>query len=170
MRRAAVLLGLLALLLCSCGYRLQGRSDGLPGGVRSLHVELFRNATYEPFVENAVTNEMVQRFARHASLEIVERSARAEAVLGGRIIEYSNRSLSYDRDDNIAEYRSQMTVEAVLCRTDNGAVLWKGRVAWQEDYTASSDKAVQDDREQAAIQVVSRRLADELFSRLLDNF
>ncbi len=170
MSRIVVLVALLALLLSACGYRLQGRSDALPGDVRSLYVELFRNDSYEPFLENAVTNEVVGRFARHGRLEIVERPARAEGILGGRIVKYSNRALSYDRDDKIAEYRSQMTVTAMLRRVDNGEVLWKGSVVWQEDYAVSSDKFVQDEREQAAIQEISQRLADELFSHLIDNF
>ncbi|APG26806.1 hypothetical protein A7E78_02405 [Syntrophotalea acetylenivorans] len=170
MSRFIVSLILAVLLLSACGYRLQGRSDSLPGDVRSLHVELFRNDTYEPLIENSVTNEVVERFARHDRLELVEEPSRAEGILGGRIVKYSNRAISYDRDDDIAEKRSQMTVEAVLRRVGNGEVLWKGTVVWQEDYSVNIDKVVQDDREQAAIQVISQRLADELFSHMIDKF
>lgn len=170
MSRTIVLLVLFTLMLSACGYRLQGRSDNLPGNVRNLHVELFRNDSYEPFLENTVTNEMVGRFARHGRIEIVEQLSLAGGVLGGRIVQYSNSALSYDRNDDIAEYRSNMTVEAVLRRVENGEVLWKGTVAWQEDYAVSSDKVLQDDREQAAIQEISQRLADELFSHMIDNF
>ena len=170
MSRFTVMVALLALLLSGCGYRLQGRSDALPGDVRSLYVELFRNDSYEPYLENSITNEVVGRFARHDRLEIVEQPAQAEGILGGRIVGYSNSALSYDSDDNIAEYRSKMTVEGVLRRVDNGEVLWKGTVAWQEDYPVSSDKALQDDREQLAILEISQRLADELFSHMIDNF
>jgi outer membrane lipopolysaccharide assembly protein LptE/RlpB len=170
MSRSVVWVALLALLLSACGYRLQGRADTLPGDVRSLYVELFRNNSYEPHLENSVTNEVVGRFARHGRLELVEKPAQAEGILGGRIIGYSNSALSYDQDDRIAEYRSKMTVVAVLRRVDNGEVLWKGSVNWQEEYPASGDKTLQEDREQAAIQEISRRLADELFSHMIDNF
>ncbi|OEU63213.1 MAG: hypothetical protein BA870_08905 [Desulfuromonadales bacterium C00003094] len=170
MNRSLVLVILLALVLSACGYRLQGRSDALPGDVRSLYVELFRNDSYEPYLENSVTNEVVGRFARHDRLELVEDASLAEGILGGRIVGYSNSALSYNQDDNIAEYRSKMTVKAVLRRVGNGEVLWKGSVVWQEDYPVSSDKTVQDDREQAAIQEISQRLADELFSHMIDNF
>lgn len=170
MSRSVILIALSVLLLSACGYRLQGRSDTLPGDVRSLYVELFRNDSYEPFLENAVTNSVVGRFARHDRLEIVEDTAQAEGILSGRIVGYSNSALSYDRDDKIAEYRSRMTVAAALRRVDNGQVLWKGTIEWHEDYAVSSDKVVQDDREQAAIQEVSQRLADELFSHMIDKF
>jgi len=170
MMRGAILLPLVILLLSGCGYRLQGRVDTLPGDVRYLYVELFSNKTYEPFLENSVTNEVVERFARHRQLEIVEEPVRAEAILGGRIVKYKNSALSYDRNDKTAEYRSRMTVRAELRRADNGEVLWKGTVSWREDYSTSRDKTVQEDREQAAIQVVSERVADEIFSRVIDNF
>ncbi len=170
MSRFIVSLILAILLLSACGYRLQGRSDNLPGDVRILYVELFRNDTYEPFIENTLTNEVVERFARHGRLQLVEQPARAEGILGGRIVKYSNRTISYDRDDDIAEKRSQMTVEAVLRRVGNGEVLWKGTVVWGEDYPVTSDKVLQDDREQAAIREVSQRLADELFSHMIDKF
>lgn len=170
MNRSLLLIVLLVLLLPACGYQLQGRSVGLPGDVRSLYVEMFRNDSYEPLLENMITNEVVGRFARHGKVEITENLSRAEGILGGRIVNYSNRALSYDSDDDIAEYRSQMTVEGVLRRVGNGEVLWKGSVVWQEDYSVSSDKVVQDDREQVAIQEISQRLADELFSHMIDNF
>ncbi|OEU73366.1 MAG: hypothetical protein BA874_08585 [Desulfuromonadales bacterium C00003068] len=170
MNRLLVLVILLALVLSACGYRLQGRSDALPGDVRSLYIELFSNDSYEPYLENSVTNEVVGRFARHDRLELVEDASQAEGILGGRIVGYSNSALSYDQDDRIAEYRSKMTVKAVLRRVDNGEVLWKGSVVWSEDYPVSSDKVVQDDREQAAIKEISQRLADEIFSHMIDNF
>lgn len=170
MSRLLVLSLLLCLVLPGCGYRLQGRSDALPGNVRSLYVELFRNDSYKPFLENELTNAVVERFARHDRLEIVEQPARSESILSGSIVGYSRSSLSYNRDDDIAEYRSNMRVKAVLRRAENGEVLWTGTVSWHEDFRASSDKTLQEDREQEAIQVVSQRLADELFSRLIDNF
>jgi len=170
MSRSVLLVALVALLLSACGYRLQGGADTLPGDVRSLYVELFSNDSYEPYLENFITNEVVGRFARHDRLEIVEQPFRAEGILGGRIIAYSNNALSYDSDDNIAEYRSKMTVEATLRRVDNGEVLWKGSVVWQEDYSANGDIVLQNDLEQAAIKEISQRLADELFSHMIDNF
>lgn len=170
MSRFLILITLLVLLLSACGYRLQGRADALPGDVHRVYVELFQNDSYEPFLENAVTNQVVGRFARHDRLEIVEQPARAEGVLGGRIVGYSNSAISYNQDDHITEYRSQMRVEAVLRRVGNGEVLWKGSVVWQEDYSVSSDKVLQDDREQAAILAISQRLADELFSHMIDQF
>lgn len=162
--------GLLLTLLAGCDYHLQGRNAELPGGVKTLYVELLANATYKPFLENEVTNAVVERFSRNPRVQIVEDRNRADAILSGTITSYGRGALSYDQDDKIAEYRSKMRLEAVLRRADNAEALWKGNVAWAEEYRSSSDKTLQEDRENAAILAIGQRLAEELYSRMIDNF
>ena len=165
-----ILILTLMLGLTACGYRLQGRDDRLPDGARYVYVEMFRNRTYEPFLENAVTNAVVDRLARSPGAELVEQPERADALLSGTIVDYRNYALAYDAGDRIAEYRSVIRLDAVLRRADTAQVLWKGKVSWTEDYLASPDKTLERDREQAVIAELSRRLADELYSRLMDAF
>lgn len=168
--RARYAVILLLLTLCGCGYHLQGRGDTLPGEVRYVHVGILHNGTYEPFLENAVTNALIDRLIRSPGVELVNDPDLADAFLTGSIVQYNTRALSYDGRDDIAEYRARMTVEAVLRQADNAQVLWKGRSSWTEDYLASTDKALEDDREQAAIDVIALRLADQLYSRMVDGF
>jgi outer membrane lipopolysaccharide assembly protein LptE/RlpB len=161
---------LLLMLPVGCGYHFQGRNAELPGGVKTLYVELLANTTYKPFLENEVTNAVVERFSRNPRVQIVEDRNRADAILSGTITSYGRRALSYDQDDNIAEYRAKMRLKAVLRRADNAEALWKGNVEWAEEYLTSSDKTLQEDRENAAILAIGQRLADELYSRMIDNF
>lgn len=163
--------GILLLLgLCGCGYHLQGRGDTLPGGGRYVHVRILHNATYEPFLENAVTNALIDRLVRSPGVEVVDNPDRADALLSGSIVRYTNRALSYDGGDDIAEYRARMTVDVALRQADTAQVLWKGRADWTEDYLASEDKTLEDDRETAAIEAMADRLADELYARMMDDF
>jgi len=169
MARVLILLSLVAGL-AGCGYRFQGQADTLPGGVRYVHVEIFHNGTYEPFLENAVTDAMIDRLVRSPGVEVVHDPEMADALLTGAVVHYKNGSLSYDGNDRIAEYRSRMTVEVALRHADTAQILWKGRASWTEDYAASPDKALEDDREEAAVGVISQRLADEIYSRMVDDF
>ncbi|MEZ4599451.1 MAG: LPS assembly lipoprotein LptE [Syntrophotaleaceae bacterium] len=171
MKQAIRLIGAALLLaVLGCGYHLQGRSDALPEEIRSLYIEMMENGTREPFLENAVTNAIVERFSRHQQLVLVEDRNRADAILGGRLVGYGRSAISYNPVDEIAEYRSEIALNAVLRRGDNGLPLWKGTVRWAEEYTTSRDKALQDARESAAIEQASQRLADELYSRIVDGF
>jgi outer membrane lipopolysaccharide assembly protein LptE/RlpB len=153
-----------------CGYHLQGRSDRLPDDVHTLYVQMIENGTRKPFLENTVTNAVVERFSRHPRLEIVEDRNRADAILRGKIVRYGNGSVSYNRTDQIAEYRSLIVLDAALVRGDGASALWKGTVSWSEEYDTTDDKALQAIRESAAIDSASERLADELYSRIVDAF
>lgn len=161
---------LLLFLLAGCGYHVQGRQSNLPPDVRLVFVELFDNRTLEPFIENTVTSRISERFSRGRVLQFVGDGSGADAVLSGAVTDYQSDPISYDPQDRILEYRSTMSVTALLRRTSDGQVVWRGGATWTQEYPASRDKALQEDREDAAIRVIAERLADELYSRITSNF
>ena len=168
MRRLGLLLTI--LLLTGCGYHQPGRSSNLPSEVQTLYIELFSNRTTEPLLENFITDRVIDRFARTGRLRLVETREGADAVLSGVVTGYSTASISYDRRDVITEYRSIMTISVVLRQMSDERVLWKGNVDWSEEYPASPDKSAQEDNEAAAIAVISDRLSQELYFRIMENF
>jgi len=169
MRRLFLLLpGLLCLF--ACGYHFTGNGKNLYPEVHSLHIELFSNRTVEPFLENRITTSVIDRFARKRPEQVAGDRAGAEAVLTGTVTEYRTDPISYDRNDVITEYRSTMAISATLRQTSDDRVLWKGSLAWSEEYPASLDKAVQEDNEAAAIAIIAERLAQELYFRITENF
>ena len=158
------------LLLFGCGYHFPGQGGALPGGVKTLHIPLFVNRTAEPLLENEISNAVSEVFSRNSNISLVEKGAQAEAILEGEILSYSSGALSYDRNDDISEYRAAMQVGVRLRQASDGRLLWQGQISWDEDYLAADDKAVQEDLEQEAIEEVSLRLAEELLYRMLDDF
>lgn len=165
-----ILVVIAVLLLAGCGYHLQGRSSNLPPDVQTLYIEMFSNRTMEPLLENYITDRVVDRFARTGTMRLVESPGLADAVLSGTIIRYSTMPISYDRRDVITEYRSIMAIAGTLQQRSDERVLWKGTVEWSEEYPASLDKSVQEDNETAAIEVISERLSQELYFRIMENF
>lgn len=162
----------LALLtpLWGCGYHIPGRASSLPPEVQTLYVELFTNRTVEPFLENRLTDLVTEEFARRSVLRLTEDRERADAVLSGSVTTYATAPVSYGRDDEITEYRSSLTLSAMLRRRSDGKALWKGDLSWTEEYPSSDDKSAQEDNEEAAITEISARLAEELYFRIVDNF
>lgn len=165
-------LAALCLLLgvSACGYHFPGQTGTLPGGVKNIYIPLFVNKTSEPQLENRLSSVVSEVFARNGKISQVESAKQAEAVLEGVISSYRTTPLSYDKFDNISEYRSTMVVDAKLRRVSDGRLLWQGSVTWYADYVAAADKTIQGDLEKDAIDEINRRLAEELFYRLLDNF
>jgi hypothetical protein len=167
--RLLLALTLVLSSLGGCGYARPGSGDNL-GEIRMLMVELFANATYEPFLENELTNAVTQRFLRTSRWQLVEDRSTADAVFSGTVVDYTSLPISFDSNDNVLEYRAQIKVAAVLRHNQDGRVLWKGELLWSEEYPGSLDKGLQEDQEAAAIRICAERLAEELFFRLTDNF
>jgi outer membrane lipopolysaccharide assembly protein LptE/RlpB len=168
--RLAIFLLLLLVAVGGCGYHLPGRGQNLPPDVQSVAFVFFRNATLEPLLENVVSEALVNRLIRGRALRVVDRPEAADAVLSGVVSAYSAVPVAYDQEDEIARWRSTMTVGAELRRAGGGEVLWRGSVTWREEYAASRDKALQEDFEAIAIATMSQRIAEELYFQLADNF
>lgn len=168
LRRCLLMISL--VLLGGCGYHLPGQVNSLPDDVQTVYIEAFANRTLEPFLENRVANSVITEFARSDFLSIREDRKQADAILSGTVIRYSLSVVAYDAEDEIAEYRSTMLVEASLRRQDTGRVLWKGTLEWSDEFLSDLDKSVQEDNEARAIEEISERIAEQLHARILDDF
>lgn len=161
---------ILFFCLSGCGYHFPGQAGVLPGGVEKLYIPLFINKTAEPQLENKITSRVSEVFTRNSKIFQVENQNDAEAVLLGTIRNYQTRALSYDRNDDIGEYRSTMIIDAVLRQIETEQLLWEGTVNWSAEYRADKDRSVQEDLEQQVIDEITLRLAEELLYLLLDDF
>ncbi len=157
------------LLLSGCGYHFAGQGGHLPGGVNKIYVAPINNLTSEPYLETRLISRVTDEFARSRQIVEVFNSAAAEAILTLTIRTYSRQAISYDSQDDIAEYDSAMTVDARLTGVESNQDLWQQRISWKSSYSVSSDKAAQDSAEAKAIAEICQRLAEELRFRLLSN-
>jgi len=161
---------LLTLVLSGCGYHLPGRGTSLPDDINTVCIEPFDNKTAEPFIETQLTNEVRDQFARRRTMEVVSDSELADAILSAAVTSYRSNSITYNQDDDIAEYRITMVVDAKLVRTRDYEVVWQGTVQWQEEFFAEDNRAEQDYRESAVQETLTRRLAQEVYNRITDDF
>ncbi|GAB4168226.1 MAG: hypothetical protein Tsb0017_00100 [Geothermobacteraceae bacterium] len=160
----------MALLTAGCGYHVAGYGSTLLGGVKRVYIETFRNRTAEPFLDTLVSNAVERRFQRSRTLQVVDSREQAEAVLTGEVSFYQSKPVSYDKNDKVSEYRTRMKLSARLEVADSGRRLWQGELSRREEYAASDNLALQEDRERAAAEVLAEDLADDLYERLLDDF
>ncbi len=164
-----LLLLCIVLLLGACGYHFSNPEMTLPGGVERIHIVLIDNQTREPLLENRLTSEIIEIISGHSNVHLVAHET-AEAILTGRILSYDHRALSYQQEDQIGRYRASMVVSVRLERSNTQALLWEGTVSWQTEYATAVDKMLQGDAERRAQDELARRLAEEVFTRMLDDF
>lgn len=159
----------LLLLMFGCGYLPEGRMPH--GGPHStLAVELLQNRTGRAFLENEVSNRVMERFGRGASFLLVEDPTSAQLLMTGTVSDYDTTPSAYDRDDRIELYRARMTVQVIVTQTADGRVVWRGDVTETAEFATSDDRALQQANENLAVSKLAERLADELYSRISSGF
>lgn len=158
------------LLLGACGYHFADTTGSLPEGVTQIQVVQFENTTSEPYLEQRLTDDVIDQLRRHREIRLVVTEDQAEAILSGVIVTFSSNALSFSQDDQIGTYRATLVADVMLRRSNSDELLWSGRSRWSTEYNATIDVAQQSDLKERALNELSRRLAEEIYYQLLDNF
>ncbi len=162
---------LMLLLLAACGYHTPGAVDDWAGGEsRVLYVELFENQTAEPYLENYLTDALLFELAKSRLVELTEDQDKANVRLVGSVTKFSSNASAYRDADRISDYRATMKVSARLVSVGDNQVLWQDNLSRREHYLATVDKNLQLDGEAFAAKRVAKRLAEDLYAGLLNNF
>ncbi len=169
-RLLGILVLLLAFLFPGCGYHAVSRdSVSRFGEGATVSIPIFANKTYRSNLENILLNNIVDEFSRRRGLRIVQTGS-ADYLLSGEVLHYDKNAVSYSGKDQIMEYAATMSLSATLRKSGNQAVVWRGRISWSQDFPASQDIGIQQNSEDAAVQEICRRLAQQLYLKITEDF
>ncbi len=164
----------LAVLSSGCGYT---GSSLLPDKYDSVHVKNFVNKidpaaevsdrrmsyTYFPGMENQITAAIIDRFMfdRHIT---VTRESDASMILEGELMDYRQFPLSYDKDENVEEMRSQINVSLALYDGDTGEIIWRegGFTGWASYDLTGPNAATEAEGLNRAIDDLARRVVERV--------
>lgn len=147
MRALALLVG----LTCGCGYRVVAPVSELPGGLTSVHVPVFANATSEPGAEAFFTQALRENYLRAGRLG----GSDAPGTIEGTILGVGSAPL-VSSPGRLPNYRFVATVKLVLLR--KGVPVNTVQVSGGEDYPAGADVLSSETNRGTAL----RRLAETL--------
>jgi hypothetical protein len=179
--RSAHLLPLLAglLLIFGCGYQFVGRASGLPPEIRRIAFPTFENDTFEPLLDERLTEAVKKGFMARPRLQVVNSTYDADAVFKGRIKSFHLVPLSFDSQNEAAEYRVKILADFSLQNSRDQKILWQEKMM----ETTAEYFVIQDplsptrvdiartrDAEDRAIAEAAKVLADNLVSRVLEGF
>lgn len=134
-----------SLLFCAtdCGYRLIGSQTQVAGGVRTVSIGAFENRTREIGLERNLAFAFEREIYRRGLLRLEDDPAAGEGILSGTIRELKTRPVAFDSDDEALEYETELTVEVILKRRDDGEVLWQSsRMQAIEEYSVNKSIVV----------------------------
>jgi outer membrane lipopolysaccharide assembly protein LptE/RlpB len=159
-----LLLFFILMLLAGCGYHMAGEDDCAVLAENDVMIEIFANRTTEPFLEDYLSNAIIDVVSASSHINAV--SAEAKMHLEGEVLSYSTAALSYNQNDVISEYRLTLRIKARLVRVEDGKYLWRGDLEQSTEFPADSDRTRQQDSERQAAKNAAKRLAEDLRSEL----
>ena len=165
------ILMLFFVLLAGCGYHTPGSSDTWVGGdARILYVQQFENLSGEPYLENYMTDALIAELSRSRLVELTEDQSLANVRLVGVVKDFNSSARGYGTNDQITDYLATMNISVRLLDKGGNEILWQGELARSEDYLATVNKNLQLEGERLAARQVAKRLAEDVYSRLLESF
>jgi outer membrane lipopolysaccharide assembly protein LptE/RlpB len=162
-----LLIGLLPVLW-GCPYRFSG-TGSLPSSITRIYISVIENKTSESGIERYLTNDLIDEFIMR-KIDVLSREEEAEGILSG--------SIEYIRDMSIAHSsQSKSTQSRVVLGITLKLVDQKGKTIWtvnginaNQAYKVTNDKTLTEQHKKAAIQILSKRLAEKIYNRLTDDF
>ncbi|MFH0996922.1 MAG: LPS assembly lipoprotein LptE [Pseudomonadota bacterium] len=161
------LIGLLPVLW-GCSYRFSG-TGSLPSGITRIYISVIENKTSEAGIERYLTDDLINEFIMRRK-DVLSRQEDAEGILSG--------SIEYIQDMSIAHRsQSKSTQSRVVLGITLKLVDQKGKTVWavnginaNQAYKVTDDKTLTEQHKKAAIQFLSKRLAEKIYNRLTDDF
>jgi len=164
----SVLIVLPAAFTLACGYRIAGSVRSLPGGIGSLGIPMFKNATQEYKLEQQITQAVLKEFTLHTRIPVNSRSNGVDAVLQGEIINLSSSPTSFGADGFATAFMVTVDVSVRLVRLSDGAVLWENPgYAFRGQYVLNSRVNQFFSEANAAVDRLARDFAASLTSAIL---
>ncbi len=131
------------MVLAGCGYELIGTHLKAPGGIRTVSVGEFQNRSREFGLDKQLAFAFEREFYQRGTLTVMEDSGGGEGVITGTIHQFKTRPVAFDKDDEALQYEAELTLDVVLLRQSDGAVLWRGlQLQAIEEYSVSPETVV----------------------------
>ena len=157
------------LALAGCGYHLKGTGLMAPPGVSTVFISVLENRTSESGIETVFARDLAYEFTRSHVLKVVNKD-RADTILSGSITSLDIDTISHTSTYEAGERRVTITLDLTLKRV-GGEVIWSDKALLdREAYKVSSGKLTTEENRRTAIEALSKRVAERVHNRILQDF
>lgn len=109
------------ILVLACGpYSFSGSTLS---DIKSIYVPAIADETIEYGLGEELTSKITEAFVADNSLKVVSKDA-ADAVISGRVVSYNRSSYTYNKEDQVQEYKVDIAVTIKFARAD-GSLIWE---------------------------------------------
>ncbi|HLY19187.1 MAG TPA: LPS assembly lipoprotein LptE [Bryobacteraceae bacterium] len=166
--------GLFVFLLCatSCGYHVAGRSDVMPQTIHTIAIPAFANKTIRYKLAQRLPADITREFIERTHYKIVTDPKTADAVLDGAVVNFVSYPIIADQTSGRATVVQCLAyLRITLTERATGKVLFtRPSQEYRERYEISIDPQAYFDESGAGILRLSRDVARDVVTSILENF
>jgi outer membrane lipopolysaccharide assembly protein LptE/RlpB len=158
--------------LSSCGYHAAGKGELLPPTLKTISIPAFGNITTRYKLTDRLPEAISREFLTRTHYRIVSREEAADAVLRGNVINYAAYTAILDPDTSrAAAVELRVMLQLTLVERATGKALFS-RPAFEvrERYQISTTAERYYDESEDALIRVSRQVAQQVVTAILENF
>lgn len=115
---------LLLLLVVACGY--YSTSGRTAGDIKRIAIPYLENETAEPEIEIEITQRIIEGLIKDNTLKVTSEED-ADAVLEGRVIDYSNVPFTFSNELQADQYRLLVGLRVSLLDKKQNTYIWQDK-------------------------------------------
>lgn len=160
-------------LLTGCGYHVAGSAAHVPTNVRTLAVPMFKTNVQQFHTEVAITEATIHELNTRTRYRVTQTddTDSSDAMLQGTVLSETIAPLTYDPSTgSTSSYLVQITAKVVLTARDGRVLYRNDKISFREQYQSTQDLSAFIQEDGAAVHRLSRDLAGQIVSELLNSF
>ena len=159
---------LLFWVFTSCGYHFSGGGE-FPENIKKIKIEIFKNKTSSNTIATVLTNDLIYETGRNKNITITDKDS-ADAIITGEIKSLGIAVIAHTGGYVSSEKRVTVTVSVKITGKD-GKLIWsRETISAQEAFKTNQTKSIEEQNQNSAIVILSKRLAELIHSSITDNF
>lgn len=160
------------LVPVSCGYHLAGRADLLPKTIHTVAIPAFGNVTTRYKLTDRLPEAISREFIGRTRYRVISNADQADAVLRGAVISYTSFPTIFDvKTGRASGVDLHVILQVSLTERATGKVLYnRPSFEVRERYEISIDPSQYFEESDDALNRVSRSVAQQVVTGILENF
>jgi len=159
-------------ILSSCGYHVAGKADVVPKSIETIAIPAFATVTSRYKLVDQLPQAIGTEFLTRTRFRVVNDPSQADAILRGNIVAaYASPNVNDPNTGVSISIRVVIVMTVKLVESKTGKVLYS-RSNWvmHQDYAAAVDPHQLFDESGPAFDRLSRDVARDLVSAVVENF
>jgi hypothetical protein len=172
-RKACLLLGAGAAAVVSCGYHAGGKADLVPKSIQTIAIPAFAGSSAARYkLMDELPQQIGREFMTRTRFRVVDNPSEADAVLNGSINAAGVAPTIYDPTSAKAtSVQATVVVSISLLERATGKVLFsRPNIAFRQNYSIAVDPHQFFDESGPAFDRISRDLARDIVSAVVEGF